>query len=41
MEGEVDTVASLLVEDGRISRVYAVRNPAKLARLGKVAALTR
>ena len=32
---------SLAVENGRITRIYAVRNPHKLARLDGVAALTR
>lgn len=41
MDGEVDTVVSLVVEGGRISRVYAVRNPAKLGRLDEAAALAR
>jgi RNA polymerase sigma factor (sigma-70 family) len=39
--GQVDTAVSLAVEDGRITRIYAVRNPHKLARLHGVAALTR
>jgi RNA polymerase sigma-70 factor (TIGR02957 family) len=39
--GEVDTAVSLVVENGRITRVYAVRNPNKLSRLNQVAALTR
>ncbi|MEX2394086.1 MAG: RNA polymerase subunit sigma-24, partial [Actinomycetota bacterium] len=39
--GEVDTAVSVVVEDGRIARIYAVRNPHKLARLGTVAAVTR
>jgi RNA polymerase sigma-70 factor (TIGR02957 family) len=39
--GQVDTAVSLAVEDGRIVRIYAVRNPHKLARLGGVAALSR
>jgi RNA polymerase sigma-70 factor (ECF subfamily) len=39
--GQVDTAVSLTVEDGRITRIYAVRNPHKLARLDGVAALTR
>jgi RNA polymerase sigma-70 factor (ECF subfamily) len=39
--GELDTAVSLAVEDGRITRIYAVRNPHKLARLHGVAALTR
>jgi hypothetical protein len=39
--GEVDTAVSLAVEDGRISRIFAVRNPQKLAGLAGVSALTR
>ena len=39
--GEVDAVASLLVEDGRVTGLYVVRNPAKLARLDGVVALSR
>jgi RNA polymerase sigma-70 factor (TIGR02957 family) len=39
--GEVDTAVSLSVEDGRITRIYAIRNPHKLARLDGVADLTR
>ena len=39
--GALDTAVSLSVEDGRITRIYAVRNPHKLARLDGVAALTR
>ncbi len=41
VDGEVDAVASLLVEDGRVTGLYVVRNPAKLARLGGLVALTR
>ncbi len=41
LDASLDTVASLVVEDGRITRIYAVRNPAKLARLEKEAALSR
>jgi len=41
VEGVVDTVASLVVDDGRITRLYAVRNPHKLARLDEAAHLTR
>jgi RNA polymerase sigma-70 factor (ECF subfamily) len=37
----LDTVASLLVEDGRITRIYAIRNPHKLARLEEEAELSR
>ncbi|MEU1753024.1 hypothetical protein ABZ436_10260 [Micromonospora matsumotoense] len=36
-----DTVAALVIEDGRVTRVYAVRNPHKLARLGEEASLSR
>ena len=39
--GEIDTAVSLTVEDGRITRVYAIRNPHKLAGLDGVAALRR
>jgi ketosteroid isomerase-like protein len=39
--GELNTAVSLAVEDGRITRIYAIRNPHKLARLDEVAAITR
>ncbi|HEX7195622.1 MAG TPA: RNA polymerase sigma-70 factor [Candidatus Limnocylindria bacterium] len=39
--GEVDTAVSISVEGGSITRIYAVRNPHKLAGLEAVAALTR
>ena len=39
--GEVNTAVSLSVENGRITRIYAIRNPHKLARLDRAAALTR
>jgi hypothetical protein len=39
--GELDTAVTLAVEDRRITRIYAVRNPRKLAGLDGVAALTR
>jgi RNA polymerase sigma-70 factor (TIGR02957 family) len=41
LDGEVDTVMSFVVEGGRISRLYAVRNPHKLGRLEEEAALAR
>ena len=41
LEGELNTVASLQVEDGRITRIYAVRNPHKLGRLDEEAQLSR
>ena len=34
-------MASLVIEDGRITRIYAVRNPHKLARLDEEAELSR
>jgi RNA polymerase sigma-70 factor, ECF subfamily len=39
--GELDTAVSLAVENGRITRIYAVRNPHKLAGLDRAAELTR
>ena len=39
--GEIDTAVSVVVEDGRITHIYAVRNPHKLARLNEEATLTR
>ncbi len=39
--GELDTAVSLAVENGRITHIYAIRNPHKLARLDGVAGLTR
>lgn len=41
LDGVLDTVVSMVVEDGRVTGLYAVRNPAKLARLDAVVALTR
>jgi RNA polymerase sigma-70 factor (ECF subfamily) len=39
--GELNTAMSLVVEDGRIARIYAVRNPLKMARLGEETSLSR
>ncbi len=39
--GAVISAVSLVVENGRITRIYAVFNPHKLARLDSAAALTR
>lgn len=36
-----DTAISFLVEDGLISRIYAIRNPAKLGRIHAEATLSR
>jgi len=41
LDGELDTVAGMVIEDGRITRIYAVRNPRKLARLGVETPLSR
>ncbi|MDV7242353.1 MULTISPECIES: hypothetical protein [Rhodococcus] len=39
--GGASTVVSVVVEDGRITRIYAIRNPHKLGWLDKVAELRR
>jgi RNA polymerase sigma-70 factor (ECF subfamily) len=39
--GHLDTAVSLSVENGRITHIYAIRNPQKLTRLDVVAPLTR
>ena len=39
--GEFDTAVSLTVEGGRITRIYAIRNPQKLGGLDTVASLAR
>ncbi len=39
--GENDTAVSFVIENGRITRIYAIRNPHKLERLGEVAELRR
>jgi RNA polymerase sigma-70 factor (TIGR02957 family) len=36
-----DTAISFVIEDGRISRIYAIRNPAKLGRIDTEATLSR
>jgi RNA polymerase sigma-70 factor (TIGR02957 family) len=41
MDGELDTAVSFVVEDGRITRIYAVRNPRKLERLAESVELSR
>ena len=41
LAGELDTAISLVVADGRISRIYAIRNPHKLARVHEEAILSR
>jgi RNA polymerase sigma-70 factor (ECF subfamily) len=39
--GELNTAVTFVVEDGRIARIYAIRNPDKLGRLEQVAELSR
>jgi RNA polymerase sigma-70 factor (ECF subfamily) len=39
--GENDTAVSFVIEDGRITQIYAIRNPHKLERLDDVAELRR
>jgi RNA polymerase sigma-70 factor (ECF subfamily) len=41
INGEVDGIGTMLVENGLVTGLYIVRNPAKLARLDEVTALTR
>ncbi|HEX6021832.1 MAG TPA: RNA polymerase subunit sigma-24, partial [Solirubrobacter sp.] len=40
-DGELESAISLTVEGGRITRIYAVRNPHKLGGLDAVAELSR
>jgi RNA polymerase sigma-70 factor (TIGR02957 family) len=39
--GELDTALGLAIEHGRVARIYAIRNPRKLAGLDMAAPLTR
>jgi RNA polymerase sigma-70 factor (ECF subfamily) len=41
LAGELNTAVGVTVADGRITRIYAIRNPHKLARLDQEAALSR
>jgi RNA polymerase sigma-70 factor (TIGR02957 family) len=41
LAGEIDSAISLAVADGQITRIYAIRNPHKLARMDEEATLTR
>jgi len=41
LAGQLDTAVTFVVEDGRIARIYAIRNPHKLARLDEEATLSR
>jgi RNA polymerase sigma-70 factor (TIGR02957 family) len=41
LDGELDTAVTFVVEGGRITHIYAIRNPHKLARLEEEAELSR
>ena len=41
IDGEVDGIGTMLVENGMVTGLYIVRNPEKLRRLDEVTALTR
>jgi len=41
LDGELLGVMSLVIEDGRVSRIFGIANPDKLARLDEVAELSR
>ncbi|SCG57410.1 RNA polymerase sigma-70 factor [Micromonospora humi] len=41
LDGELDTVVAVRVDDGRISGLYAVRNPEKLSRMSRQTTLSR
>jgi RNA polymerase sigma-70 factor (ECF subfamily) len=41
VDGAVDTVVALRVDDGVVSGLYAVRNPSKLSRMGRETVLVR
>jgi DNA-binding Lrp family transcriptional regulator len=41
IDGELAAVVNMVIEDGRITRIYAVNNPHKLARLDEEAELSR
>ena len=41
VDGEIDTVMAMRVDDGLITGIYAVRNPAKLSHLDSATALRR
>jgi hypothetical protein len=40
-DGELSAAVSLVVEYGRVTRIYVIRNPRKLARLDETAELAR
>jgi RNA polymerase sigma-70 factor (ECF subfamily) len=40
-DGELVAAVRIVVENGRLSRIYVMRNPRKLARLDEMAELAR
>jgi len=40
-EGELSSAVTFVVEDGRITQIFVIRNPDKLGRVGEVAELSR
>jgi hypothetical protein len=40
-DGQLGAAVSLVVENGRVTRIYVIRNPRKLARLDETAKLAR
>jgi hypothetical protein len=41
LDGEIDTVMAVRIDDGLITGLYAVRNPAKLSHMERETALRR
>jgi RNA polymerase sigma-70 factor (ECF subfamily) len=41
LNGEIDTVIAMRIDDGLITGLYAVRNPEKLSRMERETALRR
>jgi RNA polymerase sigma-70 factor (ECF subfamily) len=41
LDGEIDTVVAVRVDDGLITGLYAVRNPEKLSRMARETTLRR
>ncbi|WP_225824522.1 RNA polymerase sigma-70 factor [Streptomyces naphthomycinicus] len=40
-DGEIDTVVAVRIDDGRVTGLYAVRNPEKLSRVARATVLSR
>jgi len=41
LDGEIDSVVAVRIDDGRVTGLYVVRNPAKLSRVERVTAVSR